>query len=429
MVSRAELLDILQPPIPHDLPDYHQRQAALVHALEQANWQQVLEYLYLQCHTLICAENLQILITTLQALGWDTLRYRAETLQRILFPASALNKEKMRILQVYAAKPFSPPSWLVNWLLPPTPPRLSICMILRNAADFLEAALASIQALAWEIIAVDTGSEDQTKEIAQAYAVQWYEIPWPEDFSAARNYSLQKARGDWILIVDADETLDAESVPLFKEFLSFAPMGWNLFLLTQHHLSDHPSQSFFIHTGRLFRNHPDLRFQGAVHEQVHRLHYPWYLYPIYLAQIRLIHHGYTAAQRQKHAKEERNQRLLEKTLAQPPYQNPYYWLHKGHLLMHQQPPDLTAARMWLERALSASIAQFGKIPPAPGWSSAPINLNLFFALELSISSAKTKRNGVSSMGIQTLEYLCRRPGLGRLGFGPSQSNCPSFANT
>lgn len=85
---------------------------------------------------------------------------------------------------------------------------ISLCMIVKNEEAVLARCLDSVRDLVDEIIIVDTGSTDRTKEIAARYTGQIYDFPWESDFSAARNFSFSKARMDYIYAADADEMLD-----------------------------------------------------------------------------------------------------------------------------------------------------------------------------------------------------------------------------
>lgn len=85
---------------------------------------------------------------------------------------------------------------------------ISLCMIVKNEGALLERCLDSLSGLMDEIIIVDTGSSDNTKEIAAKYTDQIYDFPWGHDFSAARNFSFSKASMDYIYAPDADEVLD-----------------------------------------------------------------------------------------------------------------------------------------------------------------------------------------------------------------------------
>lgn len=86
-------------------------------------------------------------------------------------------------------------------------PTLSLCMIVKNEETFLEQCLNSVKGLVDEIIIVDTGSTDRTKEIARRFTDKIFDFKWCDDFSAARNESLKHATGDWILVLDADEVI------------------------------------------------------------------------------------------------------------------------------------------------------------------------------------------------------------------------------
>ncbi len=88
---------------------------------------------------------------------------------------------------------------------------ISLCMIVKNEEKVLARCLDSAADLADEVIVVDTGSTDRTKEIAAAYTDQIYDFVWTDDFSAARNFAFSKARMEYIYSADADEVLDEEN--------------------------------------------------------------------------------------------------------------------------------------------------------------------------------------------------------------------------
>ena len=94
---------------------------------------------------------------------------------------------------------------------------ISLCMIVKNEEKVLARCLDSIADLMDEIIIVDTGSTDATKEIAARYTDRIYDFEWVEDFSAARNFSFSKATRDYIYTADADEVLDEENRQRFRE--------------------------------------------------------------------------------------------------------------------------------------------------------------------------------------------------------------------
>lgn len=88
---------------------------------------------------------------------------------------------------------------------------ISLCMIVKNEEKLLKRCLDSYRPVCDEIVIVDTGSTDRTKEIAAGYTDLIYDYPWNNDFSAARNFAFSKANCDYIFSADADEVLDEEN--------------------------------------------------------------------------------------------------------------------------------------------------------------------------------------------------------------------------
>jgi GT2 family glycosyltransferase/ADP-heptose:LPS heptosyltransferase/Tfp pilus assembly protein PilF len=84
---------------------------------------------------------------------------------------------------------------------------ISLCMIVKDEEGHLARCLHSVKTISDEMIIIDTGSADRTKNIAAAFGAKVFDFPWEEDFSAARNFSLSKAKGEWILVLDADEVI------------------------------------------------------------------------------------------------------------------------------------------------------------------------------------------------------------------------------
>src|SRR5262245_11843004 len=88
------------------------------------------------------------------------------------------------------------------------PPRVSLCMIVKDEAAHLPACLATVADLVDEVVVVDTGSADATRQLARAWGARVHDFPWCDDFAAARNESLRHATGEWIFWLDADDRVD-----------------------------------------------------------------------------------------------------------------------------------------------------------------------------------------------------------------------------
>lgn len=95
---------------------------------------------------------------------------------------------------------------------------ISLCMIVKNEADVLARCLESVKDIVDEIIIVDTGSTDNTREIAQKYTDKTFNFKWIDDFSAARNYAYSKATKDYIFWLDADDIILSDDIKKFKDF-------------------------------------------------------------------------------------------------------------------------------------------------------------------------------------------------------------------
>jgi len=202
---------------------------------------------------------------------------------------------------------------------------LSVCLIVKNEEKHLSTCLASIKELADQIIVVDTGSTDRTVEIAQSVGAEVRSIPWDDHFSKARNVSLEGATGDWILILDADEELpSAQHSILRKEIGDASVMAYRM------PIYDKGNEEEGCHyVPRLFRNAPDLFFEGRIHEQifnhVETLRQEWKL-ENRVGTAAITHHGYSKQLTRDRDKIARNLKLLELAIKESP--------NDPHLLMN-----------------------------------------------------------------------------------------------
>jgi Tfp pilus assembly protein PilF len=194
--------------------------------------------------------------------------------------------------------------------------RLTVCLIAKNEEQFIARCLASVKTAASQIIVVDTGSSDRTVEIAKANGAEVHCFDWCDDFSAARNAALERARGDWVLILDADEELPADQHARLQADLANNRAVALRLPLVNAGLDD--GRSF---VPRLFRNVPGAFFRGRIHEQIFASLLPhcqsWGM-TLGLGTAQLVHHGYTPEMVRDRNKNERNLRLLNRAIEESP---------------------------------------------------------------------------------------------------------------
>ncbi len=155
-------------------------------------------------------------------------------------------------------------------------PRLTACLIVKDESRHLTGCLESIRDWADEIIVVDTGSSDDSAEIARRVGAKVHEATWEGDFSRARNTALEHATGDWVLSIDADERLDYINGGRLLRLIAEAPPEIDAYQLRIVSAADAMNSGVeLVHFyPRLFRRRGDIRFRGRLHEQIHRGNVP-----------------------------------------------------------------------------------------------------------------------------------------------------------
>jgi len=160
---------------------------------------------------------------------------------------------------------------------------ISLCMIVKNEEDWVAGAIESVRSIIDEVIIVDTGSTDATLSRVEPYGARILRHHWRESFAAARNESLAAAREPWILVLDADERISVRDLPFIKDAMAGKADGFNL--VQRNYVRSRRILDWTPNTGqyaegdgyegyidnpliRLFRNSPDIRFHGIVHEIV-----------------------------------------------------------------------------------------------------------------------------------------------------------------
>jgi hypothetical protein len=207
---------------------------------------------------------------------------------------------------------------VANRAKPATGLTLSLCMIVRDEEQMLPRCLAAAAPAVDEIIVVDTGSTDDTVQIAKSFGAKVIEFPWTGSFSDARNVSFDAATGDWVMYLDADEILVPEDVAQLR---ALTGRTWReAFYLTETSYTGElgDGAAMVNNALRVFRNRPEYRFKDRLHEQIaHTL--PTYI-PGRVEQtaVRVTHYGYLGAVRDAKEKSQRNVELLRKQAAESP---------------------------------------------------------------------------------------------------------------
>ena len=187
-------------------------------------------------------------------------------------------------------------------------PSLGLVMILRNEEENLLRSLKPVAHLFDEVVVVDTGSADSTVKIARSLGARVHEIKWNNDFAAARNYSISKAKADYLFWLDGDNAISPQDVARLRKFLETETgefIGWGREILV-------PRGGSLIQK-RLFPRRPDVFFRGRIHEQLS--HPDWFRF-VYLG-VDILHWGYQDPAAAK-AKGLRNLELLTEELEAAP---------------------------------------------------------------------------------------------------------------
>lgn len=185
--------------------------------------------------------------------------------------------------------------------------KISLCMIIKNEEKYLSECLESVKNAVDEIIVVDTGSTDNSIDIAKNYGARIFQFEWINDFSAARNYSIEQATSDWILYLDADERLDSSSITELKRLTSTKQkVVYNCVVRNIDSTYGHDNSNRYP---RLFPNNVGIKFEGKVHEQISNSLIENEI-EIKNSSILIIHIGYNISTEEKRKKAERNLALL-----------------------------------------------------------------------------------------------------------------------
>lgn len=234
--------------------------------------------------------------------------------------------------------------------------KISYCCIYKDEEENLPRWIESAKAVGDEIIAVDTGSRDNSNEILKRAGITPLYYKWNDDFSAAKNYALSKATGDWIVFMDADEYFaEYEKV---RRAITAADSKKNVQIIecNMHNIDKNDNDKFIssIFAWRIFRNMPTLKYKGRIHEGL------FYAGKSGLKTVRadfiIYHTGYSTGLGEEKAR--RNLKLLELEAKGGVSPRLAHYLATGYMNMD----DVSNAKKYAKLALSGADAELDAMP-------------------------------------------------------------------
>lgn len=231
--------------------------------------------------------------------------------------------------------------------------KISLCMIVRDEEDVLQRCLESIADCVDEIVIVDTGSVDKTKEIARKFTDKIYDFLWIDDFSAARNFAFSKGTGDYLMWMDADDVFpEGEKRKLLdlKEDLEEHPCDM-VMMLYDAGFDERENPTVSYYRERLMRRSEQAKWVGCVHEVIP---------PFGELRYEEIHFEH---RKEKAEYSDRNLRIYEKMLQRGQKFDPREWFYYGRELYYHRQYEkavqvflsfLADEAGWLENKLEAN---------------------------------------------------------------------------
>ena len=197
-------------------------------------------------------------------------------------------------------------------------------MIVKNEEKNIRRALSWGKGIVCEQIVVDTGSTDRTVEIAREMGAKIFHFEWIDDFSAAKNYAIEQASGDWIAFLDADEYFTEASVqkilPTIQKVEKGGYNGRQIVAIVTELMSidENGKPGVSGQQMRIFRNIPKLRYRNRIHEELEYAGRETFDVLDARGDLTIYHTGYTKEAIEQSGKSERNIRMLQKELEDDP---------------------------------------------------------------------------------------------------------------
>lgn len=222
---------------------------------------------------------------------------------------------------------------------------ISVCIITKNEAENLEKCLSALKPYPFEIVVVDTGSADSSREIASRYADKVLDFAWCDDFSAARNFAIGKASHNMILALDTDEFVTRIDLEKVEQLVTENPTGVGRIELLDYFDTDGIRRAQITRVDRLF-NRRYYTYSGRIHEYLHAIGKT--AYSTYEIPISADHVGYLGSEEKLRDKSMRDITLLVRELETDP-DNPYLYFQIGQSYLMMR--DDSHAVEYFEQAL------------------------------------------------------------------------------
>mgnify|MGYP002509804433 CR=1 FL=1 len=212
---------------------------------------------------------------------------------------------------------------------------VSVCMIAKNEEQYIEQCLRRLLRYNMEIIVVDTGSTDRTKEIAARYTDKLFEFEWCDDFSAARNFAVSKASNNWVLILDCDEYVQEIDVAKLRTCMQKYPKNVGVMQVGNvHAVVEGGVQKERIQIDEIprFYNRNYYEYRFRIHEQITAKkdnNYDEMVLNTFHLPVTVKHYGYDIPREEMLKKQERNLKLLLNSLGETQGMDDYVYFQIG----------------------------------------------------------------------------------------------------
>lgn len=283
--------------------------------------------------------------------------------------------------------------------------RISQCMIVKNEERNIERALSWGKGVVAEQIVVDTGSTDRTVEIAEQMGAKVYHFEWIDDFSAAKNFAISKAKYEWIALLDADEYFSEEDARKVLYYVrQLQDKHYDAILSAWVHLTDEGKVVAVGTQSRVFRNEKGLRYVGRIHEYITSVDGSDFRFVDATKELSIYHTGYGEIGHQNKVSTGRNLKIILKELEEHP---------DSHRMLgylgdeYYSASDLEQAEATFRKAIA--------LMPDTEETMDPIRASMTFTKLLEILYAKSDTTEENFMGIYNKAIL-RLPQEGDFDF-------------